>query len=90
MKMRLLDLTGYGYHHDGYQTVMPDIFDTDLIDCIMSMTVDCPDSLLEQYADKIISINWAYGCDAILCPDNRLFPALETVAKDYNIIIIKD
>ena len=90
MKMRLLDLTGYGYHHDGYETVMPDIVDADMIECIMSMIIDCPDSLLEPYADKIISINWAYGCDAILCPDNRLYPALETVAKDYNIIIIKD
>ena len=88
--MRLLDLTGNGYHHDGYQTVMPDILDVDMIECIMSMTDDCSDSLLGLYADKIMSIQWAYGCDAILCPDNRLYPVLDTVAKDYNITVIKD
>lgn len=88
--MRLLDITRNGYHRDGYKTVMPDSIDADMIDCIMSMTNDCPDSLLGLYADKIIAINWAYGCDAILCPDNRLYPVLDTIAKDYNIIIIKD
>ena len=88
--MRLLDITGNGYHHDGYKTVMPYCDDADMIECIMWCITDCPESLLEPYADKIISINWAYGCDAILCPDNRLYPALDTVAKDYNITIIKD
>ena len=88
--MRLLDITGNGYHHDGYKTVMPDMDDADMIDCIMSIIIDCPDSMLDLYADKIMAIQWAYGCDAILCPDNRLYPALDTVAKDYNITVIKD
>ena len=88
--MRLLDLTGNGYHHQGFETVMPDIVDADMIECIMSMIVDCPESLLDVYADKLMSMQWAYNCDAILCPDNRLYPVLETVAKDYNLTIIKD
>ena len=88
--MRMLDITGNGYHHDGYKTVMPDSIDADMIECIMSMLSDCPDSVLDMYADKIMSIQWAYNCNAILCPDNKLYPVLETVAKDYNMTIIKD
>ena len=88
--MRLLDLTGNGYHHQGFETVMPDHDDTYMIECIMSMLDDCPESLLDVYADKLMSMQWAYNCDAILCPDNRLYPVLETVAKDYNLTIIKD
>ena len=88
--MRLLDITGNGYHHDGFKTIMPDSIDADMIDCIMSCIQDCPDSMLELYADKIMAIQWAYDCNAILCPDNRLYPTLDTIAKDYNKIVIKD